>query len=488
MKLLIVLITPIIFFSSADAQNVGIGTSSPTKAKLVINGVVGATNTIFGDNTSGVAIENSFPGVAFNSYYNSGRKFITTGYTGLIGLNPVNGDLYLYSSSTSGNANDNAPITPRMFINTLGNIGIQGNTAPQSPLSFGNTLGDKVNFWHTSDIANYGIGVQAALLQIYCNDASAGIAFGYGNSTNFTENMRIKGDGSIGMGISNPTFGQVQVYDKGINSTTFYASSYNAGTGAVIKAELIKPSGGAAIASYHNGTGYALTAVSNLGTGIQGGGKIGGDFYGSSAVGGYGLRGKAIVGVYGESSASGGFGVWASSGGIAGNTALWANGYSFFSGNVDVYGTLSKLGGTFKIDHPQDPANKFLYHSFVESPDMMNVYNGNITTDADGIAIVQLPGYFEAENIDYKYQLTIVGKQFAQAMVYDEIKSNKFTIKTDKPNIKVSWQVTGVRNDVYAQKNRVVPEVEKKGVDRGKYITPELFNQPISKSIYKRSN
>ena len=52
-----------------------------------------------------------------------------------------------------------------------------------------------------------------------------------------------------------------------------------------------------------------------------------------------------------------------------------------FLGDVDVEGTLSKSAGSFKIDHPLDPANKYLYHSFVESPDMMNVYNGVITLD-----------------------------------------------------------------------------------------------------------
>ena len=73
-----------------------------------------------------------------------------------------------------------------------------------------------------------------------------------------------------------------------------------------------------------------------------------------------------------------------------------SGGYAaFFDGNVDVDGNLSKAGGSFKIDHPLDPANKYLYHSFVESPDMMNIYNGNATTDAQGSAIVQLPEWFE---------------------------------------------------------------------------------------------
>jgi hypothetical protein len=52
-----------------------------------------------------------------------------------------------------------------------------------------------------------------------------------------------------------------------------------------------------------------------------------------------------------------------------------------FSGNVSVSGSLSKGGGSFKIDHPLDPANKYLYHSFVESPDMKNIYDGVATLD-----------------------------------------------------------------------------------------------------------
>ena len=76
---------------------------------------------------------------------------------------------------------------------------------------------------------------------------------------------------------------------------------------------------------------------------------------------------------------------------------------------MNVTGTLSKGSGTFKIDHPLDPANKFLSHSFVESPDMMNIYNGNVTTDAGGEAIVELPDYFEALNRDPRYQLTVIG-------------------------------------------------------------------------------
>jgi len=158
------------------------------------------------------------------------------------------------------------------------------------------------------------------------------------------------------------------------------------------------------------------------------------------------------------------------------NYALYAE------GNVHITGSLSKASGTFEIDHPLDPANKYLYHSFVESPDMMNVYNGNITTDASGNATVKLPDYFEALNKDFRYQLTVVG-QFAQVYVSKKVSANQFEIQSDKPNVEVSWQVTGVRQDAWANAHRVVPEVEKSANDKGKYLHPKELGLPESEEI-----
>ncbi len=151
-------------------------------------------------------------------------------------------------------------------------------------------------------------------------------------------------------------------------------------------------------------------------------------------------------------------------------------------GDLHVDGTLSKTAGAFKIDHPLDPENKVLWHSFVESPDMMNIYNGNIVTDASGKATVQLPDYFEALNMEFRYQLTVIGA-FAQAIINKEVSDNKFEIATNQPNVKVSWQVTGIRHDAYAEKHRIPNVVEKDAKDKGKYLNPEAFNQPNSKGI-----
>jgi len=152
------------------------------------------------------------------------------------------------------------------------------------------------------------------------------------------------------------------------------------------------------------------------------------------------------------------------------------------AGAVSITGTLSKGGGSFKIDHPLDPANKYLYHSFVESPDMKNIYDGTVTTDEAGLAKVTLPDWFEALNRDFRYQLTVIG-QFAQAIVASEVSQNQFSIRTDKPNVKVSWQVTGIRQDAFANANRIPVEVEKAPADRGHYLYPEVIGQPASTRI-----
>jgi hypothetical protein len=154
----------------------------------------------------------------------------------------------------------------------------------------------------------------------------------------------------------------------------------------------------------------------------------------------------------------------------------------YFNGNVNVVGSVSKLGGTFKIDHPLDPDNKYLSHSFVESPDMMNIYNGNITTDATGTAVVTLPSYFEALNQDFRYQLTVIGT-FAQAIISKEITDNTFEIKTSVPNVKVSWMVTGVRHDAWASANRIAPEQEKESFNKGKYLTAKELGKPADTQI-----
>lgn len=158
---------------------------------------------------------------------------------------------------------------------------------------------------------------------------------------------------------------------------------------------------------------------------------------------------------------------------------LTVDGNVQINGDITITGNIAKGGGTFRIDHPLDPENKYLVHSFVESPDMMNIFSGNITTDENGMATVQMPDYFEAANKDFRYQLTVIGT-FAQAIIKEKINGNVFVIQTNEPNVEVSWAVTSVRADRYAEENRIVPVVEKEL--KGSYIHPELYGAGNDKS------
>ena len=221
-----------------------------------------------------------------------------------------------------------------------------------------------------------------------------------------------------------------------------------------------------------SGSSDGVYGVSDDGIGVNG--------YGGGAAG-IGIKGVGKTGIYAQSTDPNGYAIDAA-GPKSGS----------FSGNVDIYGDLFVLHkiinpnkSTFKMDHPLDPANKYLSHSAVESPELKNVYDGNALTDANGWAKVRLPVYFESFNKDFRYQLTVIG-DFAQAVVSKEIENNSFEIKTDKPNVKVSWQVTGTRNDAYAKAHPIEVEKAKAEKDRGKYLAPEAFGQPKEMGIYYR--
>lgn len=154
-----------------------------------------------------------------------------------------------------------------------------------------------------------------------------------------------------------------------------------------------------------------------------------------------------------------------------------------FQGDVSVVGNLSKSSGGFKIDHPLDPENKYLYHSFVESPDMLNIYNGNVKLDSHGEATVELPTYFEALNKDFRYQLTPLGMPAPNLYIAKTVVDNSFKIAGGQPGMVVSWQVTGVRKDVFAEAHRIIPEVSKEPENRGKYLNAREWGKSANESI-----
>ncbi|MBM4117097.1 hypothetical protein FJ251_05030 [bacterium] len=190
----------------------------------------------------------------------------------------------------------------------------------------------------------------------------------------------------------------------------------------------------------------------------------------------YGVQGIANGGTGGYN-----FGVYGYANGAGMNIGVYGEAYSgtsqyagYFNGNVYVAGTLYKSAGSFKIDHPLDPANRTLSHSFVESPDMMNVYNGNLVLGPDGSAWVEMPDWFEALNRDFRYQLTAIGAPGPNLYVAEKMTDSRFKVAGGAAGLEVSWQVTGIRQDAYANAHRK---------DRGLYLNAEAFGLPENMSV-----
>jgi len=155
--------------------------------------------------------------------------------------------------------------------------------------------------------------------------------------------------------------------------------------------------------------------------------------------------------VYGQSDSPDGYGVY-SDGSFA------ATGYK-----------------SFQIDHPLDPANKYLNHFSAEGPEAYLIYRGNITLDANGSALVKLPAYFEAVNVDFCYQLTPVGAPMPDLHIAAEVSGNAFKIAGGQPGGKVSWMVTGIRSDPWMREHGRPAEQEKPDELKGRYVHPDVY-------------
>ncbi|KAA3635276.1 MAG: hypothetical protein DWP97_05060 [Calditrichaeota bacterium] len=317
--------------------------------------------------------------------------------------------------------------------------------------------------------------------------------------SNFGERFKIDSLGHAGLGIGSGTPVAFLEIEAGDTLAGYFTGTNDQANGTILHVEYTGPN-----TSNWDNTAIKGIANQNISSEFGIGGRFEGGYIGVIGTGyetgvigtgmddngvSTGVRGTTVTTnfgtAYGVYAAGYGntdafvYGLYATAGGGATTGDRYAG---YFSGNVHVNGTLSKSAGSFKIDHPLDPENKYLAHSFVESPDMMNVYNGNITTDQNGYAIVTLPEYFDALNKDFRYQLTTIGA-FSQAIISEEISGNRFVIQTDKPNIKVSWQVTGIRNDAYAQQNRIEVESRKHNDHLGKYLNPEAFGKSLQQGI-----
>jgi hypothetical protein len=420
--------------------------------QLTSNNVFSGSQTISGNAGIGAAAStNTYTPLTVGSANGFGTWFaITNSSSG--------GHTWNIISAGGGNAEGagNLGITDLTGKST---IWLEGNTNTgnlTATTSAGGAIIDADVFGKNSGAFTPGLrfGGAASGEGIISNRVGGGNAFGLQLFTEFTPRLSILQNGQVGIGINNPSY-QLEV----LSSSSAYDAIFGQGGAAS------NGSGGNGSIGVHGFGGNGdLTSGSNYGgPGIFGEGGIGNNVDGDGGV------------FFGGNQSSYGDGIFAASG----SANSWAG---FFQGNVGITGIVSGGVMSFTIDHPLDPANKYLSHSSVESPDMMDLYNGNVVTDANGDAVVPLPEWFETLNRDFRYQLTVVG-QFAQAIVASKVANNRFSIKTDKPSVEVSWQVTGIRQDAWANAHRIPVEEEKDARERGHYLRPELYGAPEEAGI-----
>lgn len=269
-------------------------------------------------------------------------------------------------------------------------------------------------------------------------------------------------DSPDGYGVYAISQGPVGVYGRGSD----YGGWFEAvGQDAVSVAGVANATGALAglFESMANITGPTLLVKSNYpGIGNSGGGE----FYSSSSDG---------IALLGRSWWTGGSDTPY---GVMGTCSTATLGYGVFaSGDLGASGVKS-----FRIDHPFDPENKYLLHYSSESPFPQNFYSGNVVTDGEGKAWVQLPEYFGEINRNFKYQLTVVedgeSDSFVVAKVARKIRNNRFMVMTSAPNTEVSWRIEADRNDRRIATSRPKDVREKAGIERGKYQHPEYYGLP----------
>ena len=285
--------------------------------------------------------------------------------------------------------------------------------------------------------------------------ANGGFKLYDGGSGGWNEGLT-QHNGRIGLGISTPD-ARLRAVSTVANLDALWVSTTNAGFTRAVRADV--PQNGTAIVAQSKNA--PDNTVSGVGAGLL-------------AVGS-----ASSHGVHAVAEGSGnGVSAFTTTGNAVFAQSLGSGSAGFFQGNVTVSGTLSKGGGAFKIDHPLQPTEKYLSHSFVESPDMMNVYNGNATLDAAGEGWVTLPEWFEALNRDFRYQLTAIGAPGPNLYVASEVSEHRFKIAGGTPNGRVSWQVTGIRQDAWANAHRIAIEEDKPANERGAYMHPKEHGQP----------
>jgi hypothetical protein len=444
------------------------------------SGVFGQNNArgssgVSGQSTDGVGVfgqSDNGRGVEGESPRGRGVYGQSTDGVGVFGQSSTGPGVHGESSTLAGEFIGNVSVS--------GNVGI-GTTGPSTKLEIdGQTYINHIGDGSVNQLSFNEHGINWGH---FYGDSNDRLYFGASNALTTVPSSPIMtwdlGTGSVGIGTTTPSSKLTVQGDVSVTG--------NLSTAAVTATGDVSVTGNLSSGAGTFTRDVSVTGNLSSGTGtfanndvftpaVTATGVIGVLGHGATGVVGQSSIGTGLLGVVGQSSiGTGVVGQTTSIGGYAGE----------FTGDVFISGHLSKAGGGFTIDHPLDPAHKYLSHSFVESPEMKNLYDGVVTLDAQGQAEVALPSWFAALNADFRYQLTAIGTSAPDLYIAEEITTSGFRIAGGQPGMKVCWQVSAVRQDAWATAHRMVVEQDKPVQEQGSYLHPELYGQSEQQSVVR---
>lgn len=417
-----------------------VGTSTAATASLTLTGARSSTSNVVGS-------------LIFRNFDSNGALLVPYDAAYVRTSNADgndSGNLGFFTKATA----DAAPVQ-RAVISTSGNLGL-GVSSPSHPLTVNNANGLLIGSVATG-FTNLEIKLSAAedgYAQLQSVQASGSV---WGNL------MLNPINGRVGVGTVTPGANKLTVDANGFNTAVEVNSNIAGGVAIVANSTALTGNSVAGDFSNESSGGSGVYARANSTTGVTYGVR---GVTSSTSAGAAGVRGEAPsssstnYGVYGSATGATAFGVYA-------------------NGRLGASGTKS-----FMIDHPLDPENKVLLHYSAESPDVLNIYSGNIELDANGEAWVTLPEYFESINSDPRYTLTSIGAAAPLLHIAEEVQGNQFKIGGGAPGRKVSWEIKAKRTDRFVTQRGAPTERLKTDGEQGKYLEPALYGKPDEMGIF----